>query len=410
MFKAPHASKRTLRAIASAAAAAVTLGLGVLPARADVITDWNQRSAALITEARIGTPPAIRVMALVQTAAFEAVRATQSADAPMQAAAVAGAHRAAFTRLLPAQKASIEATFNAAMAALGDEARVAQLASSVALGEQAAARVFAARADEMPPAGESYRPHTTPGIYVPTVTPAVVTWSQRKPWLMSKADEFRPGPPPVLASEPWARDFNEVKLLGGKDSKARSAEQTEIARFWDYSLPAIYHGVVRSVAQQSGRSVLANARLFAAVAQGMDDAMISVFDAKYAFNYWRPGTAIRNADQDGNDATERDPRWSPLIDVPMHPEYPSGHSILAAAVATLLEAEMAGAPMPVLATSSPTANNATRRWPNTREFVREVSVARIYGGLHFRSATDAGEAMGRRIGALHAERTLAPAH
>ena len=104
----------------------------------------------------------------------------------------------------------------------------------------------------------------------------------------------------------------------------RSAEQTEIARFWEYSLPAIYYGVVRSVAQAPGRDATQNARLYAAMAQAMDDALISVFEAKYHYNFWRPVTAIRNGDIDGNDATVAEPRWAPLVETPMHPEYPSG--------------------------------------------------------------------------------------
>ena len=136
---------------------------------------------------------------------------------------------------------------------------------------------------------------------MPTAAPAVPQWSQRKPWLMTSAAQFRPGPPPALASDAWARDYNEVKALGGKVSTRRSAEQTEIARFWEYSLPPIYYGVVHSVARMPGREVAQNARLFAAVAQAMDDAMIAVFDAKYHYNFWRPATAIRNGDIDGND-------------------------------------------------------------------------------------------------------------
>jgi len=380
-----------------------------LQARADVITDWNLRSSQIIGTARIGTPPAVRIMAIVQTAAYEAARDAGDGPAPSAQAveaAVAAAHRTALTQLLPAQRTAIEAAFSAAVAHIADDrAR----AGSAAIGERAAQRVLAERAADLPRAAESYRPHTTAGVYVPTVTPAVVTWPQRRPWLLERADQVRPGPPPALNSERWARDYNEVKALGARDSKQRSAEQTAVARFWDYSLPAVYHGVVHSVALQPGRDVLANARLFAAVAQAMDDALIAVFDAKYAYNFWRPGTAIRNGDIDGNEATERDAQWSPLSDVPLHPEYPSAHSILAATVGTLLEAEVAGAPMPTLATSSPTADGATRRWNQVDDFVREVGEARVLEGVHYRNSVEVGEAMGRRIGALAAARWLAPA-
>ena len=364
-------------------------------ARADAITDWNQTCSTLIAEAKIGTPPAIRIMAVVQTAARDAVEAAQRRRASVDAA-IAAAHRASLSRLLPAQQASIDAAHQAALASIADGPAKAD---GIAAGEAAANAVLAARADDaiVP---EAYRPHATAGAYVPTAAVAVPQWSHRKPWLLASAAQFRPAPPPSLNSANWARDFNEVKDFGGRTSTRRSTEQTEAARFWDYSLPAIYHGVVRSVALGPQRDVAANARLFATVAQAMDDALIAVFDAKYHYTFWRPVTAIRNADQDGNDATQREPAWASLIDAPMHPEYPSGHSILAATVATVLNAEMKGAARQVLSTSSPTAKGATRRWASPEEFVREVSDARIHGGIHFRSATEAGEAMGRRIGEL----------
>jgi hypothetical protein len=245
---------------------------------------------------------------------------------------------------------------------------------------------------------------------VPTSAPAAPQWSQRKPWLMASAAQFRPGPPPALASETWTRDYNEVKALGARNSTRRTPEQTQIAQFWEYSLPPIYHGVVRSVTAMPGRDVARNARLFAAVAQAMDDALIAVFDAKYHYNFWRPATAIRNGDLDGNDATERDASWMPLIEAPLHPEYPSAHSILAAAVATVLKADLGDGETPQFATTSPTAKGATRRWTTLDEFVREVAGARIYEGIHYRTSTDIGIAMGQKIGALAADKALQLPH
>jgi hypothetical protein len=382
----------------------------VLPAQADAITDWNQRSAQIVAEARLGTPPAVRVMALVQTAAYEAARdAGQSAHADPRAvdAAIAAAHRTVFTELLPAQRTAIDAAFQAAVAALPDDAARAR---QLAVGERAARQVLAARSTEMPRTADTYRPHTTPGVYVPTALPAVTHWPQRKPWLLKSADQFRPAAPPALTSERWARDFNEIKALGARDSKQRSAEQTEIGRFWDYSAPAVYHGVVRSVALQPGRDVVANARLFATVAQAMDDALIAVMDAKYTYNLWRPVTAIRNGDLDGHDGTDRDAAWTPLIDTPLHPEYPCAHCILAATVGTVLKAEGRDRPLPVLSTSSPTAQGAVRSWNSVDAFMQEVALARIVAGVHYRHSTEVGLAMGQRIGEWAVQRTAAAAH
>jgi len=367
-------------------------------ARADAITDWNVKSGEVVDAAKLGTPPAVRVMAIVQTAAYEAARTTARGSA--MNAAIAAAHHATLAKLIPSQQAMVDAAYQAAIAVIPDGP---EKSTGIAAGQRAAATVLAERAtDTIAP--EAYRPHTTAGTYVPTAPAAAPQWGARKPWLMTSPAQFRAAPPPALTTAAWARDFNEVKALGGRTSTARTPEQAEIARFWESSLPSIYHGVVRSVADMPGRDTLRNARLFAAVAQAMDDALIGVFEAKYHYNFWRPATAIRNGDIDGNDATEREASWTPFIDTPMHPEYPSGHSILAGAMGAVLEAEVARGPAPVLMTASPTAKGAVRRWSHVADLTDEVGAARIYAGIHYRSAVEAGSAMGRQIGALAVKR------
>jgi len=390
----------------AALVAALLSGLA-LDARADSVTDWDLRTTQIIVEAKLGTPPAVRVTALVQTAAYEAARALPAdASAASIDAAIAAAHRVTLSKLLPAQQAQIEAAYQAALASIPDSAA---RAAAVAAGERTAASVLEQRAVDSIAAADTYRPLTTAGGYVPTAVPAALPWRQRTAWAMTSPAQFRAPPPPTLTSEAWTRDFNEVKDVGARSSTQRTGEQTEIARFWEYSLPSIYLGVVRSVAQQPGRDVVRNARLYAAAAQAMDDALIAVFEAKYHYNFWRPVTAIRNGDIDGNEATQRDAGWASLIDAPLHPEYPSGHSTLAGAVAAVLKVE-AGSDRIALSTSSPSAKGATRRWTSISEFVREVSEARIWAGIHFRSATEAGTSMGTRVGELVARRVLAPAN
>ena len=398
---------------ATRTALSAALLAGSFGASADVITEWNTKAGELVVEAKLGTPPANRVLAIVQTAVYDGVNTiTGRYPAPRQPepapgasidAAVAAANRITLMKLIPAQQAAIDAAYQAALATVTDgPAKTA----GIAVGERAAAAVLAARADDGAGGPEAYRPHTTPGAYVPTATPAVPQWQNRTPWLMTSAAQFRPGSPPALTSVAWAREYNEVKALGGKTSTRRTAEQTEIARFWEYSLPPIYHGVVRSVAAMPGREVTQNARLFMATTQAGDDALIAIMDAKYHYNFWRPATAIRNGDIDGNDATERDASWTPFIDVPMHPEYPSAHSILAGAVGAVLQAEIGAGPMPVLATASPTAKGAVRRWTKVDDFTQEVADARVYDGVHYRFSTEVGTAMGRRIGELAALKFL----
>jgi hypothetical protein len=390
--------------------------LGGSPAAADVVTDWNVTATDIMFAAGLPPPPANRALAMVQTAVYEAVNAItkrypadrialNAAPDASVAAAVAAANRALLSRLAPSQQDKIDKAYVSALAATADgPAKTAGLA----LGEQAAAAVLAWRADDGAGVAEQYRPATAAGVYVPTMIPAAPQWAQRKPWVMTSCDQFRPGPPPALASELWARDYNEIKAIGAKNSTTRTPAQTEIARFWEATAPTIYFPVVRSVANMPGRDVTQNARLLAVAAQAIDDALIAVFDAKYHYNLWRPVTAIRNGDIDGNNATERDAGWLPFIDTPMHPEYPCAHCIVSGAVGGVLLAEIGAGPTPTLSTTSPTAQGAVRSWKSIDDFVLEVANARIYDGVHYRNSTEVGTAMGKKIGALAAANALRP--
>ncbi len=385
-------------------------------AYADVVADWNIKAGEVVVEGKLGPPPANRVMAIAHTAVYEAVNAitkrypasgmnlAAAAGASVDAA-VAAANRNTLAKLVPSQQAAVDSAYTAALAKIADDAAKTD---GVALGEKAADAVLAMRAAESVGAGEAYRPFTTAGVYVPTVIPAASQWSQRKPWLMTSSAQFRPAPPPALNSALWARDYNEVKAFGGRNSTSRSAEQTAIARFWESTLPPIYHGVLRSVANMPGREVTQNARFFAAATQAADDALMAVFEAKYAYNFWRPVTAIRNGAMDGNDATEADAAWNPYIDTPMHPEYPCAHCIMSSTVGTVIQAELGSTPPPMLTTNSPTANGAARSWSKVEDYMQEVANARIYDGVHYRNSTEVGTAMGKQIGALSADKYLKP--
>lgn len=383
-----------------------------LNATADAVTDWNQRAGDIVVNAKIGPLPAERALAIVQASVYEAVNAItqryavqdtklQAAPGASVEAAVAAANRAALTQLVPSQQSAIDHIYQAALVVIADgESK----AGGIAVGEKAAQAILTLRAGDGAAAGESYRPFTKAGVYVPTVIPEAPQWMHRKPWLMSQPAQFRPAPPPELGSELWARDYNEVKALGAKNSRERSAEQTAIARFWEEVMPPIYHGVVRSVANMPGREITQNARLFAAVTQASDDGLIAVFDAKYHYGFWRPVTAIRNADIDGNDATERDAAWLPFIDTPMHPEYPCAHCIVSAAVGTVLQIEIGDGQTPLLTTTSTAAGGVARSWTNLSDFMQEVADARIYDGVHYRNSGKVGSEMGRKIANLAAEK------
>jgi hypothetical protein len=383
------------------------LMLAAVPwAHADVVTDANARAAEIASK-NLATPIAVRTMAIVQVSVFEAANAISGRYPAFRAkltaapgasvdAAVASATRTALLKLMPTQQTAIEADYQAALKVV-PEGRAK--ADGIAIGEQAATTIVAMCAEDGAVAPNTYRPHTTPGVYVPTMFPAVPHWGKRKPWVLTSGDQFRPGPPPSLTSEIWKRDMSEIKAIGGKDSTQRAAEQTAIAKFWEATAPAVYWPVARSVASAPGRDVMDNTRLLALAGMAMDDALIAVFDAKYAYNFWRPVTAIRNTEGDAGD-----PGWMPFIDTPMHPEYPCAHCIVSSALGAVLAAEIGTGPTPKLSSSSSTAGGAVRTWPTVDDFTREVALARIYDGVHYRNSTEVGSAMGKKIGELVARR------
>ena len=379
---------------------------------ADAVTEWNEQAGGIVVKAGLGPLPAERALAMVQASVYEAVNAItqrypvsdlklETASWASVEAAVAAANRAMLTKLVPSQQAIIDHAYQAAMRAIADGSAKS---NGIAVGEKAVAGILARRANDEAAAGESYRPQTRAGTYVPTVIPEAPQWRYRTPWLMTNPSQFRPGPPPDLGSEVWVRDYNEVKALGGKQSRQRTAAQTDIARFWEEVMPPIYHGIVRSVANIPGRDITRNARLFAAVTQASDDGLIAVFDAKYHYGFWRPLTAIRNGDIDGNDATERDESWVPFIETPMHPEYPCAHCITSGVVGTVLKAEIGNDPMPVLITTSHAAGDIARNWTSVDEFMQEVPNARLYDGVHYRNSGKVGTEMGKQIGRLAIEK------
>ena len=380
---------------------------GAPGARADVVTDANAKAADVASK-HPSTPISVRMMAVVQVSVFEAVNAitrrypayrVQMTPAPGASvdAAVAAATRTALLKLMPAQQAAIDADYQALLGSVPDgQAKT----NGIAAGEQAAAAVLASCANDGSSAPDAYRPHAAPGVYVPTVIPAVPHWGKRMPWVMASPDQFRPGPPPSLTSAIWERDYNEVKTLGARNSTQRTPEQTAMAKFWEATAPAVYWPVARSVATVPGRDVTDNARLFAVAAMAMDDALTAVFDAKYTYNFWRPVTAIRNGESDGNDATAPEPGWTPFIDTPMHPEYPCAHCIVSASLGAVLVAEIGAGPVPKLSSASSTAGGAVRTWTSVSDFTQEVALARILDGVHYRNSTEVGAAMGKKIGEL----------
>jgi hypothetical protein len=379
-------------------------------AHADVATDWNARAAAMVAAEKLPGAYAYRAMAIAQVASQDAVQAalgsgegrwTQVANSQACApeAALAAANRVVLEALLPAHRTEVDAAYRVALSALPDAAPTRACA---ALGERIGAALLERAAGDGFSSTPAFRADVVPGAWQPTALPLAAQWPNRQPWLIGRADRFRPGPPPALTSKRWATDFAEIKAVGARDSSVRTPEQATIARFWEATTPGMYFDVVRSVAEQPGRDLASNARLLALAATAMDDALIAVFDAKYHYGFWRPITAIRNADRDGNADTAADPAWIPFIETPMHPEYPCAHCILASTIGSVLAAELGSMPVPRLHATSPTLPGVERQWQSIDVFVAEVANARIYDGVHFRNSTEVGTKMGTIIGATAA--------
>jgi hypothetical protein len=378
---------------------------------ADTVTDWDTKATAVASPAALGE----REVTIVDLAMFDAVNSIERRYQPYLEqlpttrptsadAAAASAAATALAGLHPEAAASFKAALAEYLARL--DAAPEALSNGVRLGEAVALKILEARAHDGATEADAYRPKTKPGQYVPTAVMVCSTWPTMRPFALASPSQFRPGPPPSLKSREWATDYNEIKELGGKTSNRRSAQQTETARFWLMVGPQAYHPLARQMVLERHLSLVDSARFMALFAITLTDAYIAVFDAKYHYEFWRPVTAIRNADVNDNPDTARDATWQPLDNTPMHPEYPCAHCILSGAARVVLES--LGQPIPELSLTSSTAPGVTHRWSNLDDFTAEVANARIWAGFHYRFSTRVGTALGRQVGEYVANTIMQP--
>lgn len=399
-----------------AAAAAMMVSA---PAQADVATDWWQLADRYYGEGqRSGAPRTIdteRASSRTALAVFEAVNAIDrryesylglpqaSASASQDAAAATAAHDVLVAHY-PARKDDLHQSYVLAMAAIPEgPARDV----GVEIGRRSAAAAVGANGAMPGVAPIAYRPQTRPGGWIGASLPSLGPyWATMKPWVQPSPDALRPPPPPALGSETYARDLDEVKRLGARASKERSEWQTLIAQYrqgYDAS-PSI-----RWLTDRPGRRQVDNARLLAIYQMAFDDAVQAMAVAKIHYEFWRPITAIRNADRDDNAATTLDPNWVPLLGTPNFQEYPCGHCTVVAATAEVMEKAgqwPAGQPLRVAAGGGQgVVDMQVASW---RELVRQVSDSRMYGGVHYRFSNDAGEAIGRAAASAVINRAMQP--
>lgn len=379
----------------------------------DPVLRWNQ---ALLEAIRLdASPPPIasRGMAMVHGAIYDAVNAIEGLPgfyvalaAPTSASAeagVAGAAHQVLSYLYPGQQAYLDSVLTASLTQVPDGPSETD---GLTFGRSVGDAIIAMRlhdgwddfVDHVPGSGPgAWQP--TPPMYMEAMLPQ---WADLQPFAMTSSDQFQPAGPPDLTSQEWADAYNEVKDYGRIDSTLRSADQKQIARFWadgpgTYTPPGHWNQIAVQAAQQVGNSLLDNARLFAQLNVAMADAAIVSWNAKYAFEFWRPITAIQAGDTDGNAATIADPDWTPLIISPNFPEYTSGHSTFSGAAAAVLAASF-GDNYAFSATSFGLPG-VTRNFSSFDAAADEAGQSRIYGGIHFQFSNQDGQAAGRELAA-----------
>jgi len=348
--------------------------------------------------------------ALMHVAMFEAINATSGtpyrpytqqirseAGSSADAAAAQAAHDV-LAKACPGQQAGFATALKKGLERITDSTARTR---GAAAGRQAASQLLAARAAAKADVKDPYFATETPGRYVPTIRRVGVALAGQAPWIMTSPAELRSPPPPALTSATYARDLAEIARLGGKGSTARTAVQTDMAQFW---APRDVRLVLRQLVGTPGRTLLQDARFLALAEMAWADSYVSMMDGKYAYNLWRPVTAIRGAADDGNDATVANPDWEPLLPTPAHPEYPCGHCLSAGAVGAVIAAEF-GDRMPDIVLD--VDSTMLRRYTRAQDYIDEVTESRMLVGVHYRFSIDAGRTAGIALGRLAVQRLFA---
>jgi hypothetical protein len=380
------------------------LVLAPLSARADVVTDWNMVAVRAAQATGQHTTMQSRNVAMVHAAIYDAVNAVdpqrrayavalQAMPGASADAAAAAAAYGVLTKLFWSQTPVFDVALEASLATIPDgPAR----ADGLAVGQEVAAKLMALRRDDRSNATVTYAPKSELGMYqlTPPASAPVVQphWGGVTPFLLKSADQFPLVGPPVPHSAEFAKDLKEVQALGGKDSSTRIRDQTDVARLWTASAVGTDNEVARQLAANKGLSLGENARLFALLNMASADALIACWHAKYRYHYWRPITAIHNAGSSGDGGITPDPAWEPLLPTPAHPEYPSGRACYSGATVRVLQ-EFFGDDVSFSLTNP--AVKVARNYHSLAQMGQEVEDARVWGGIHYRTAVAHGSELGR---------------
>ncbi|GAA3670608.1 hypothetical protein GCM10022224_038560 [Nonomuraea antimicrobica] len=412
--RTPAARSRRLRAVALAAVLATTTTVTSTPALAstaqtsgrtgvDVAVEWYDVTAATIAAAGASAQVTnSRTWAIGWLSAARALRSGPQ-QRPFQDAALASAVHTSLVSLAPARAAQLDAAFAATLARIPDGPAKDR---GVAAGADEATSLLSERAgDGLDPASVSPPypvPQATPGTWQPTPpahAPAAQSGTRfARPFLLDRADQFRPVPPPALGSPAYRADLEEARDYGAANSTVRTQAQTDVAQFWLGSSLTIYDGALRAALLQSRATTPKRAELVALFHVALVDTQIATSDAKYFYVRWRPVTALRAADT-GHSAVPSDPAWTPLHTTPSHPDYPSGHNTYSGAAEQVLTTLVGAHSREPFALTSPTAPGATRTYTTWKVLSDENVDARVWSGIHTRSADRAGVTLGSQVAA-----------
>ncbi|MGW7490297.1 vanadium-dependent haloperoxidase [Streptomyces sp. NPDC054786] len=401
-----------LTALAGPTATATADGHAPPAADPQAVRDWNAIASDTISANLGATRPSGQAViwhGFVSAAVYNAVVGIQGRYAPYksrargpstaspEAAAVTAAHRVLLT-YFPASQAPLDTAYAASLARIPDGTAKRQ---GVAFGERAADHLVELREGDGRFATVEFTASPAPGVWRPTPParlPFIDPWLGRlRPMLLTSPAQFRPGGPPALSSARYAQDLNEVKTMGARTGSPRTPQQTETAQFFGGNLTVQLQSAFRDHSARHHLRIAETARLVAAANASATDAVVTAWDAKLHYGFWRPITAVQLADTDGNPATEADPQWQPLLVTPPHPDYLSGHTAVTGAVTRTLTGIL-GTPHLDLTFSSE-ATGTTRHYDDAGRLNEDMINARVWGGIHFRTADIDGCDAGGRIGA-----------
>jgi hypothetical protein len=387
---------------------------------AELVARWNERAYEIAyAEDSFRTFKGHRAFAMMHLAMHDALngvtpryRQHTFTGSDPKASVVAAAGQAAHDVLLSLYPGAAEQLGAELRETLAGETDVAARTRGIALGHRAAHAHLAARRDDGWEFQGRYEFRAAPGSYrtTPPFDGFVLQpgFGQARPFGLQAPDQFRPQPPPALNSRDYARAYNEVKRLGGAESRARTPDQTGLAIWWMEFVEGSVNRLARRLVVERELSLAEAARLFALLNVSLYDTYIAVWDAKYHHGHWRPYSAIREAAADGNAGTEPDSAWQPLRVTPPFPEYVSAHAAACAATFDVLERVLGEIGPFSFSTLTAPEGMPTRRFPRFDDATVECAESRILLGWHFRYATEAGMELGRRVSAYVWEGSLGP--